>query len=410
LAPGGGDRLLLLGACVRALAQSALRGRLARERFPGGIIALDFFGDADLDGEPVRVVSIRRDCRLDRTIANLGRAALALGWETSVPAGGLENRPGLLRLLARRGHLLGSPPEAIRSVRDPAVLFPWLAREDLPHAATCVAAAGPRDDRDRLLKRRRGAGGGGVRAARPGETVPPAWYLQERIDGRPGSAAFLADGHDAVLLGVSEQLIGTATLGAQGYRHAGNLVDAVDLMQGPAALLDTEGVALARRIAARLAARFALRGLAGFDFIAVRGRPHLIEVNPRWTASMELIEEAMGASLFDAHLLVVEGAGAATATAAAGVAGTVRAAPAIGPPRVLGRGVLYATEAVIAPPPDALAAIGARDRPRAGEIIMPGQPVCTLTARAENRDMAFAALETKAAAARALLVRVALGA
>jgi predicted ATP-grasp superfamily ATP-dependent carboligase len=72
--------------------------------------------------------------------------------------------------------------------------------------------------------------------------------------------------------------------------------------------------------------------------------------------------------------------------------------------------VLYATEAVIAPPPDALAAIGARDRPRAGEIIMPGQPVCTLTARAENRDMAFAALETKAAAARALLVRVALGA
>jgi len=406
-APAGGDRLLLLGACVRALAQSALRGRLTRARFPGGIIALDFFGDADLDGEPVRVVALRRDRGLGRTIANLGRAALTLGWDAVMPAGGLENRPGLLRLLARRGRLLGSAPGSIRAVRDPARLFPWLTSEDLPHAPTQVATGVPRDGRGYLVKPRRGAGGARLRAARPGESVPPGWYLQERLDGRAGSAAFLADGRDAVLLGVSEQLTGIAALGTQGYRHAGNLVDAVDLMQGPAALLDTEGVALARRIAARLAARFALRGLAGFDFIAVRGRPHLIEVNPRWTASMELIEEARGASLFDAHLMVVEGADATTA--AAGLVRSDRAAPVIGPGRVLGRGVLYAVEAVMTPAPAALAAIGARDRPRAGELILQGEPVCTLTARVAARDMAIAALEAKAAAARALLAVVAGG-
>jgi predicted ATP-grasp superfamily ATP-dependent carboligase len=201
-----------------------------------------------------------------------------------------------------------------------------------------------------------------------------------------------------------------APLGTQGYRHAGNLVDAVDLMQGPAALLDTEGVVLARRIAVRLAARFALRGLAGFDFIAVRGRPHLLEVNPRWTASMELIEAARGASLFDAQLRVGDGADAATAAGAAGMVDTDRTAPGFGPGPVLGRGVLYAAEMVMAPAPEALAAIGARDRPRAGETILQGQPVCTLTSLAAARDTAIAALEANAAAARALLVRVAGGA
>jgi predicted ATP-grasp superfamily ATP-dependent carboligase len=249
-----------------------------------------------------------------------------------------------------------------------------------------------------------------VRAARPGETVQPGWHLQERLDGRPGSAAFLADGHDAVLLGVGEQLIGMAPLGSQGYRHAGNLVDGADLMQGPDALLDTEGVTLGRRIATRLAARFALRGLAGFDFIAVRGRPHLIEVNPRWTASMELIEAARGASLFDAQLRIADGADATTAAGAAGMVDTARAAPGFGPGPVLGRGVLYAAEFVVAPAPEALAAIGARDRPRAGETILQGQPVCTLTALAGTRDLAIAALEEYAAAARALLVGVAGGA
>jgi len=401
-APTGGDRLLLLGACVRALAQSALRGRLTRSRFPGGIVALDFFGDADLDDAPVRVVSLRRDLGLDRTIANLGRAALSLAWQATAPAGGLENRPGLLRLLARRGRLLGSDHRSIRAVRDPARLFGWLASEDLPHAPTCLAQCVPGDGRPRLMKRRRGAGGGGVRRALPSEPVPPGWYLQELLEGRAGSAAFLADGHDAVLLGVSEQLTGYAALGAGEFRHVGNLVDAVDPTRGPDALLDIEGVIMARRLAARLAAHFSLRGLAGFDFIAVRGRPYLIEVNPRWTASMELIEEARGGSLFDALLRVADGADAATA---AGLPDPTRAAPAGGLGRVLGRGVLYAAEAITAPAPETLAAIGARDRPRAGELIMQGQPVCTLTALTVTRDLAISALEASAAAAKALLER-----
>jgi uncharacterized protein len=399
MTPRDGDRLLLLGACARSLAQSALRGQQIAARFPDGVIALDFFGDADLAGGAVTVLSVARDFGLPRTVAGLCRAALAIEWESVAVAGGLENRPGLLRLLSRRGRLLGSAPDTIRGVRDPDRLFSCLAHAGLPHAASLRGRRVPSDGRAWLLKRRRGAGGGGVREAGPGEPVPPGWYAQEHLTGRTGSATFLADGRSAVLLGTSEQLTGLTWLGASGFRHAGNLVEGSRVTGGPADLLAAEGVEAARRIACGLASRFGLRGLAGFDFVAVDGIPLLIEVNPRWTASMELIEEATGISLFAAHLMVCDGAGAETAAAAAGC-GTAASRPASG---VLARGVLYASEPLLTPPPALLEALGARDRPREGERIEVGQPICTLTATGATRVDALAALRSRAEGARRLL-------
>jgi predicted ATP-grasp superfamily ATP-dependent carboligase len=70
---------------------------------------------------------------------------------------------------------------------------------------------------------------------------------------------------------------------------------------------------------------------------------------------------------------------------------------------VLARGVLYAPEAIVAPPPAVLEAIGARDRPREGEVILEGQPVCTLASGGATRDETVADLARQAAAVRALL-------
>src|SRR5262245_22539752 len=108
--PGG--RLLLLGASARALAASAALSVEARQRFPGGLLVLDYFGDADLATDRRRsrdprwpdvvVASISRDLGLPRTSSSLGRAALQERWSALAYTGGLENRPGLLRLLARR--------------------------------------------------------------------------------------------------------------------------------------------------------------------------------------------------------------------------------------------------------------------------------------------------------------------
>jgi predicted ATP-grasp superfamily ATP-dependent carboligase len=394
-----GARLLVLGASARALAQSALRSRLARRHFPGGLVALDFFADADLDGEAITLISVARDAGLPRSVAGLGRHALRLDWQAFLGAGGLENRPDFLRSLEQRGRSLGTPAAAVGRVRDPRRLAAWLAARHLPHAPVHAARRVPRENGVFLLKPRRGAGGGGVRRAAAGETVPPGVYLQKYLDGRAGSAAFLADGQTAHLIGVCAQVAGWEALGAPGFRHAGNLFDATAPLTGPERLLDASGVDDARRIAAGLAAQFGLRGMAGFDFIAVGGRPHVIEVNPRWTASMELYDEARPGSLIDAAILVAEGVPPGTAAEESGL-GERR--PAAGAPPIRARGVLYAIDPIVAPAPGALAALGARDRPRAGEVIAPGKPVCTLTASAATVAVARAAIEAAAARVRAL--------
>ena len=332
-------------------------------------------------------MSLPRDLAMPRSTASLGRAALALEWSEVAVAGGLENRPALLRLLARGGGLLGSPPRAIAAVRDPATLFSFLRSAGLPHAPISFETPPRARGRRWLLKRRRSAGGGGVRAAPPGARRRPGEHFQQWIDGRAGSAAFVAWRDGAALLGVSEALGPGEMPGAPGFRYAGSLLGP------PGALLDEDAMRELERAASLLTRRFGLLGLNGFDFIVDRGVPRLIEVNPRWTASMELYEERSGRNLFDLHL-----------AALAGGTPDGHRPRAAGAPRFLAKGILYATGEVTAPEPSLLEALGARDRPRAGERFLPGQPICTLLAEGTDRGDCLRVLRARRDAARRLLL------
>jgi predicted ATP-grasp superfamily ATP-dependent carboligase len=364
-------KLLLLGASVRALAASCRRSPLARARYPGGIIALDYFADTDLrEDEAIERLAAAR------TTADLGRAALGLRWGACAFTGGLENRPGLLRLLSRQGTLLGPDPRAVHAVRTPETFFGFLASERIPHARI---AEGARPGAW-LVKPRRAAGGRGVRPARPGEAAAPGDYLQARLAGRCGSAAFVADGRGAVLLGTSEQMVGAPPTA---FRYPGSLVGP------PGHFLAAGAEARLTETGSRIAARFRLRGLFGLDVIRVEGEAHVIEINPRWTASMELIEDALGVSLFDLHLQGLDGTPVLRPPSAAG--------------RFLAKGILWADRPMTAPDPDRLRALGARDRPRRGERFLPGMPVCTLFAEGPDAATCRRALAARAHDARRCL-------
>ena len=125
--------------------------------------------------------------------------------------------------------------------------------------------------------------------------------VQARIAGVPCSAAAVADGRSAVLLGVSEQLIGRRAFGARGFTWCGNVAPP----RLPAAERDALGRA-AGGICAHLAAAFGLRGLFGVDLVWDGERAWVVEVNPRPTASLETIAAAHGVRPFAAH---VEGCG-----------------------------------------------------------------------------------------------------
>ena len=235
----------------------------------------------------------------------------------------------------------------------------------------------------------RSGGGAGVRPAAPGERRPPRHCLQAFLDGPVGSAAFVGDRLRAVILGVTEQIVGAPELGGSGFRYGGNIAGP------PRDLLPPGALAPLSRAGSALAARFSLRGLFGIDYVVSSGLPHLIEVNPRYTASMELFEEMTARNLFDLHLRAIED----------GLLPAGPLAPRRASPRFLAKGILYAQSPVRAGAPDALLALGCRDVPVPGEEIGTGQPICTLVAAGESPAACRERLALTAEAARRALAR-----
>jgi uncharacterized protein len=370
--------ILLVSVSARMLAELGTRAGY-------DVFAVDRFGDLDLQ-RLCPSVSILRDLGGRGGMAELVEAAERVPADSVIYGAGLENRPDLVARLAAGRTLLGCSPETLRRVRDPAVLGASLRGAGFAYPRTFSGAEAPeRADRARhwLRKPVRGGGGRGVRAWRGGRPRGDV-IVQERISGLPCSAAAVADGRSAVLLGVSEQLIGRRALGARGWRWCGNVA--------PPRLPAPERDALAdaaQAICTHLAAAFGLRGVFGVDLVWDGAQPWVVEVNPRPVASLETIDAAHGVRSFAAHL--------------EGCAGRLPAA-ATGPSGAAGKAVLFATEALRVPDTSDWTARGIRDVPHPGERIAAGRPVCTLIAAGRTPEIVLADLEARAAALRAELL------
>jgi uncharacterized protein len=341
------------------------------------VAAFDLFGDLDLRRRAERVVAPP-----GASLTTLVDAALDEPAGDVVYGASFENHPVLVARLAERHRLLGNPPQTLRAVRDPRRLAAALGDAGLASPRTFAAAPGDRTGRW-LRKPLRGGGGTRVRAWRGG-ALPGGTVVQERIEGVACSAAAVGDGVDAVVLGLSEQLVGLPAFGVRGYRWCGNLVPP----RVPTAALREQ----ARAICSCLAGAFGLRGLFGVDLVWDGERAWTIEVNPRPTASLEAIRED---GLIDAHLR--------------GCAGEL---PRIDAERdgAAGKAVLFATEDVVIGDSERWLERGVRDVPHPGEHIAAGRPICTLVAAEATPTAVLARLEERAAAVRSELgVEVAAG-
>jgi predicted ATP-grasp superfamily ATP-dependent carboligase len=338
------------------------------------VVAFDLFGDVDLRRGASRV-STRGG------LAALVDAAVAERSGRVVYGASFENHPALVARLGERHALLGNTPQTLRAVRDPQRLAAALGDAGLVSPRTYTEAPAERSGRW-LRKPLRGGGGTRVRAWRGG-VLPAGSVVQERIDGVACSAAAVGNGIDAVVLGITEQLVGQRAFGVGGYRWCGNVVPP----RLPAGERDAL-LAQARAICSCLAAAFALRGLFGVDLIWDGERAWTIEVNPRPTASLEAIEAAHGVATFAAHLQ--------------GCAGELRRVEAVRG-GAAGKAVLFATEDVVVGDTERWLRRGVRDVPHPGERIAAGRPVCTVVASAETPHDALAGLERQAAQLRAEL-------
>jgi uncharacterized protein len=370
--------ILLVSVSARMLAE------LAR-REGHDVVAFDRFGDLDLQ-RLCPSVSLLRDLGGEGGMEALVDAAEGHPADRVVYGAGLENRPDLVERLAAGRTLLGCSPPTLRRVRDPAVLGATLRSARFAYPVTFSASEAPlradRAARRWLRKPLRGGGGRGVRAWRGGR-LPEGVVVQERIAGLACSAAAVADGSAAVLLGLSEQLAGRRALGVRGFTWCGNVAPPrLPAAERRALAVQAEGVC------AHLAAAFGLRGLFGVDLVWDGDTAWVLEVNPRPTASLEVLAAVHGGRPFTAQVEACAGRLPA------------RPGPAMG---AAGKAIVWATRDVRLPDTTDWPARGIRDVPHPGEHIAAGRPICTLVATGASPDGVLAELEARAVALRAEL-------
>jgi predicted ATP-grasp superfamily ATP-dependent carboligase len=316
------------------------------------VTALDRFGDVDLRAIAPGATASSNDAL----------AALAVGVEADavVYGGGLENRPDLVARLSQGRELLGTPAELLDAVRDPWAVA-VAARAAGARAPETRSVGDLRDlGRDRgawVRKPLRGGGGRGVRRWMGGR-LRTSEILQRHVGGMSCSAAAIADGRRATVLGITEQLHR-----APGFGWTGNTTPP-RLPISEQAELDGQ----LRAVCAEVAARFGVRGAFGVDAIWDGRHAWVLEVNPRPPAALELF----GPGSFEAHVRAARGLGL----------------PAAGSPPATWcakvKLVLFAPRDLRAPDPGWWPVGLVRDIPHPGEIIKRGEPVCTLVSATDG--------------------------
>lgn len=367
-------KVLVAGVSTRAAAESARRAEY-------DVVALDAFGDLDQHPD-VRALSLPRDFGVPFSTSAAARVARGIDGDAVAYLSSFENHPRAVGALAAARALWGNTPAVLRRVRDPEALARVLGAHGA--AVTMCGEEASHPSHRWLLKPRASGGGHGVRFRHAGDRVPRGHYLQEYIDGTPGSIVFAAAAGRAVPFGLSRQLVGEAAFGATGFRYCGNILAAARDAQFEH---DADLLRAASELARLVAREFDLVGVNGIDFVARGGVPYAIEVNPRWSASMELAEEAYLVSVFGMH-----------ATAC-----TTRELPAFDlarartDARATGKAIVFARHDIVCGDTRPwLDDPTVRDVPHPGESIQAGRPVCTVFAIAPDSAACHAALVRRA--------------
>ena len=281
------ETILIAGASVRGAVDSAIRGGWRP-------VAADLFNDQDL----------QQQCQTYR-IADYPAQLLAISQQ--IPAmpwiytGGLENHPQLVEQVSQRHQLWGNPAPVLEQCSDPFLMRQILTDEDLlfPEIQT------DRPDKTPgrwLQKSTTSTGGNGVQWAEEaipnqGSSPGPETYFQQYIPGISCSGLFLAKKTTSQLVGVTRQIIGKRFTSGKHFSYAGSI--------GPLTLTIEQQATIAR-IGTVLTTALDLQGLFGVDFICQQNKVWVLEINPRFPASAEILDHAFGISLVDLHCLACQ--------------------------------------------------------------------------------------------------------
>ncbi len=384
-------RLIVLGASVRAAAQSALRAGWQPW-------AADMFADADLAAcAPATAVHDYPE--------GLERAARSAPPGAWLYTGGLENHADLVDRIARRRRLWGNSGSVLREVRNPVLVGRALADAGLAAPEVRLAPEDVPQDGTWLRKPWRGCGGARIAVWRgPSKSASgrapgngDGWYFQRRVEGTACSAVYVAAGGQSRLLGITRQIIGAAWTGGERFQYSGSIalaaIDAESFLVGKAV------PECAKHVGEVLARQFGLVGLFGVDGMALGPAFLPVEVNPRYPASVEVLERASDIAALGWHVEACQ-------------SGRLPQPPDPVPRACWGKAIVYAPEETLVPRELAHWASEANqgkrwpilaDLPRPGTRIARGWPVLTVFAAGPDDRAVEQALCERAARVRAVL-------
>ena len=355
------EHLLIVGASARAAACSALRAGLRPW-------CVDLFADADL----------RAICPAHRLEGRYPHGFAA--WFDRAPpgpwmyTGGLENHPALVRQLTRLRPLWGNDDSALRPARDPFFVAEWLREAGLPVLDVLPPNESPSSGQW-LIKPRRGAGGQGIRFHLGQETIAPRNYVQRYVEGEARAAIYVADRAATRLLALSRQLVGEDWLHASSFQYCGS-IGPLPVTAEQEKTLECLGEVLARGCG--------LRGLFGVDGVWCDSVFWPVEMNPRYTASVEVLERATALAALDWHRRAF-------------VSSESLPMPASPSGEFVGKAIFFARRELIFPADLLTPGADFADIPDPGQRIEAGRPILSLFARADSMEECHAALRRIAA-------------
>jgi predicted ATP-grasp superfamily ATP-dependent carboligase len=247
----------------------------------------------------------------------------------------------------------------VKSIKIPSRFFKTLEQLGIPHPATRLAPdLDVVDPAAWLVKDPRSEGGVGVSLASLHSRLPTAdSYLQQRLEGEPHSLLFLANGTDIEPVGFNRLLF-------QGHFPGRPFLFSGAIFPGT---LSAEHCSAVIRHTRALTRQLGLVGLNSVDFIRDRHGCHVLEINPRPSATLALHDRDYPLGLISAHIDACRG--------------RLVPRPSLAQqPR--GFRIVYAPQAVTVP--DSFAWPNwASDRPGPGTRIPPHEPICSVSANGD---------------------------
>lgn len=375
-----GKRLAIVGASVRAAAQSAVRVGF-------DVVAADLFADADLQATcpATRMVDYPHD------LADWLAQQSVDAWFYT---GALENYPELVDRMAEIAPLWGVSGDTLRRSRDPLIVAALLDEAGVGFPKTLPRGETPNDASGWLAKTCSHSAGAGVWAFGQ-HPVDAAVYAQRYVEGRHCAAVFALGDQQHALLGLTEQLLAGGKQPRHGFGYRGSI--------GPISLSGAANEQLAA-VGEALRSGLGLRGIVGVDFVDDNDAVTVIEINPRWTASIEVLERSAVRS-------------AAQPLASCIGRGKVSAwrhslwTPERGGKATCGKRIVFANDDAAVTPrfaqwaADEATAGRLADQPLAGHAIKAGDPVCTVLAKGLDPRAVRSALRARVAEAEKQLYR-----